>query len=55
LIAIHGGKSEGNMKDILKVDGGKVRRLSLSEKKLKTASKSHGPDLIRCLSNLLED
>ncbi|KAI5407612.1 phosphoinositide phospholipase C 6 [Lathyrus oleraceus] len=47
LITIHGGKSEGTMKDRLKVDGGKVRRLSLSEKKLKTASESHGPDLIR--------
>ncbi|CAI8597339.1 unnamed protein product [Vicia faba] len=47
LITIHGGKSHGTMKDKLKVDGGKVRRLSLSEKKLKTASESHGPDLIR--------
>ncbi|KAI5407616.1 hypothetical protein KIW84_053751 [Lathyrus oleraceus] len=55
LITIHGGKSEGTMKDRLKVDGGKVRRLSLSEKKLKTASESHGPDLIRYLSNFLQD
>ncbi|PNX71450.1 phosphoinositide phospholipase C, partial [Trifolium pratense] len=47
LITIHGGKSEGTMKDRLKVDDGKVRRLSLSEKKLKTASESHGADLIR--------
>jgi phosphatidylinositol phospholipase C delta len=54
LITIHGGKSEGTMKDRLKVDG-KVRRLSLSEKKLKTASESHGDELIRYLSNLLED
>ncbi|GAU37005.1 hypothetical protein TSUD_150420 [Trifolium subterraneum] len=47
LITIHGGKSEGCMKDSLKVDGGKVRRLSLCEKKLKTASESHGADLIK--------
>lgn len=47
LITIHGGKSEGTMKDRLKVDGGKVKRLSLSEKKLKSASESHGAELIR--------
>ncbi|XP_061376618.1 phosphoinositide phospholipase C 6-like [Gastrolobium bilobum] len=46
LITIYGGKSEGSMKDRLKIDS-KVRRLSLSEKKLKSASESHGADLIR--------
>lgn len=53
LITIHGGKSKGSMKDQLK-DDIKVRRLSLSEKKLKSASESHGADLIRYLSNLSE-
>lgn len=48
LITIHGGKSKGSMKDRLKVDG-EVKRLSLSEKKLKSASKSRGGDLIRYL------
>ncbi|TKY47542.1 Phosphoinositide phospholipase C 6 [Spatholobus suberectus] len=46
LITIHGGKSKGSMKDRLK-DNTKVRRLSLSEKKLKSASETHGADLIR--------
>lgn len=53
LIAIHGGKSKGSMKNRLK-DDVKVRRLSLSEKKLKSASESHGADLIRYLSNSFE-
>ncbi|XP_004500489.1 phosphoinositide phospholipase C 6 [Cicer arietinum] len=48
LITIHCGKSEGSMKDRLKVDhGGKVRRISLSEKTVKNACESHGADLIR--------
>ncbi|KAL9332613.1 hypothetical protein ACSQ67_002223 [Phaseolus vulgaris] len=46
LITIQGGKAKGSMKDQLK-DDIKVRRLSLSEKKLKSASESHGADLIR--------
>ncbi|OIV97419.1 hypothetical protein TanjilG_16180 [Lupinus angustifolius] len=46
LITIHGVKSKGTIKELLKVDG-KVRRLSLSEKKLKSASESHGTDIIR--------
>ncbi|KAK7281150.1 hypothetical protein RIF29_08876 [Crotalaria pallida] len=46
LITIHGGKSKGAMKERLKVDS-KVKRLSLSEKKLKSASESHGTDIIR--------
>ncbi|XP_027337550.1 phosphoinositide phospholipase C 6-like [Abrus precatorius] len=46
LITIYGGKSKGSMKDRLK-DDTKVRRLSLSEKKLKSACESHGADLIR--------
>lgn len=50
LITIHCGKSEGSMKDRLKVDhGGKVRRISLSEKTVKNACESHGADLIRYL------
>lgn len=54
LITIHGGKCKGSMKNQLKVDdGGKVIRLSLDEKKLKSACESHGADLIRYLSNLL--
>lgn len=48
LITIHGGKCKGSMKDQLKVDdSGKVIRLSLDEKKLKSACESHGADLIR--------
>ncbi|KAK7305874.1 hypothetical protein VNO77_43786 [Canavalia gladiata] len=46
LIAIHGGKSKGSMTDRLK-DDTKVKRLSLSEKILKSASESHGAELIR--------
>ncbi|KAK7317844.1 hypothetical protein RJT34_02414 [Clitoria ternatea] len=46
LITIHGGKSKGSMMDRLK-DDIKVRRLSLSEKKLKGACESHGAELIR--------
>lgn len=53
LITIHGGKTKGSIKDQLK-DDTKVKRLSLSEKKLKSASESHGADLIRYLSNLFE-
>lgn len=51
LITIHCGKSKGPMKDCLKVED-KVKRLSLSEKKLKSAFESHGVDLNRCVSNL---
>ncbi|RYQ83790.1 hypothetical protein Ahy_B10g102638 isoform A [Arachis hypogaea] len=47
LIAIHGGKSKGSVKDRLKADSEVVKRLSLSEKKLKSASESHGKDIIR--------
>ncbi|KAK7387457.1 hypothetical protein VNO78_28278 [Psophocarpus tetragonolobus] len=46
LIAIPGGKSKGSMKDRLK-DDNKVRRLSLSEKKLISASEFHATDIIR--------
>ncbi|MED6191905.1 hypothetical protein PIB30_004983 [Stylosanthes scabra] len=47
LIAIHGGKSKGSVKDRLKADSEVVKRLSLSEKKLKSASETHGRDIIR--------
>lgn len=47
LIAIHAGKPKGGLKEALKVGADKVRRLSLSEKALKKATKSHGMDVIR--------
>ncbi|KAI4306828.1 hypothetical protein L6164_030073 [Bauhinia variegata] len=46
LITIHGGKLKGHLKDTLKCDG-KVKRLSLSEQKLKKACESHGADIVR--------
>ncbi|KAA0031829.1 phosphoinositide phospholipase C 4-like isoform X2 [Cucumis melo var. makuwa] len=47
LIAIHAGKPKGGLKEALKVGADKVRRLSLSEKALKKATKAHGMDVIR--------
>ncbi|XP_022998188.1 phosphoinositide phospholipase C 4-like [Cucurbita maxima] len=47
LIAIHAGKPKGGLKEALKVGADKARRLSLSEKALKKATKSHGMDVIR--------
>ncbi|XP_050936333.1 phosphoinositide phospholipase C 4-like isoform X3 [Cucumis melo] len=47
LIAIHAGKPNGGLKEALKVGADKVRRLSLSEKALKKATKAHGMDVIR--------
>ncbi|MED6191906.1 hypothetical protein PIB30_004984 [Stylosanthes scabra] len=46
LITIHAGKSKGDFKEDLKVEG-KVKRLSLSESKLEKASESYGPDIVR--------
>ncbi|TVU27443.1 hypothetical protein EJB05_30054 [Eragrostis curvula] len=47
LITIHAGKPKGHMKDALKVDPEKVRRLSLSETQLTKAASSHGAEVIR--------
>ncbi|KAJ6948263.1 hypothetical protein NC651_002578 [Populus alba x Populus x berolinensis] len=47
LIAIHAGKPKGGLKEALKVDPNKVRRLSLSEQALEKASENHGTDVIR--------
>jgi len=47
LITIRAGKPKGSLKDALKVDPGKVRRLSLSEQQLAKASVSHGTDIVR--------
>jgi phosphatidylinositol phospholipase C delta len=47
LITIHAGKPKGHLRDALKVDPDKVRRLSLSETQLSKATISHGADIIR--------
>ena len=47
LIAIHAGKLKGGLKEWLRVDPDKVRRLSLSERELEKASETHGKDIIR--------
>ncbi|KAK9998364.1 hypothetical protein SO802_017967 [Lithocarpus litseifolius] len=47
LIAIHAGKPKGGLKEALKVELEKVRRLSLSEQALEKATSSHGMDVIR--------
>lgn len=47
LIAIHAGKPKGGLKDVLKVEPDKVRRLSLSEQTLEKAAESHVTDLVR--------
>lgn len=47
LITIHAGKPKGHLRDALKVDPDKVRRLSLSETQLTKATASHGADIIR--------
>jgi phosphatidylinositol phospholipase C, delta len=47
LITIHAGKPKGHLRDALKVDPEKVRRLSLSETQLAKATSSHGADVIR--------
>jgi hypothetical protein len=47
LITIHAGKPKGHLRDALKVDPEKVRRLSLSETQLAKAASSHGTDVIR--------
>ncbi|KAL6533123.1 1-phosphatidylinositol phosphodiesterase [Orobanche minor] len=47
LIAIHAGKGKGGMKDWLRVDHSKVRRLSLSEQELEKAIVTYGKDIVR--------
>ncbi|KAI4373396.1 hypothetical protein MLD38_011524 [Melastoma candidum] len=47
LIAIHAGKPKGGLKEQLKVEIDKVRRLSLSEQKLKKAADSHATEIVR--------
>uniref|UniRef100_A0A7N0U3S9 Phosphoinositide phospholipase C n=1 Tax=Kalanchoe fedtschenkoi TaxID=63787 RepID=A0A7N0U3S9_KALFE len=47
LIAIHAGKPKGGLKEALKVEPDKVRRLSLSEQALEKATMSHGTDVVR--------
>ncbi|XP_078446454.1 phosphoinositide phospholipase C 4-like [Wolffia australiana] len=47
LITIAAGKPKGTLKDALKVDPDKVRRLSLSEQELVKATLSHGKDVMR--------
>jgi phosphatidylinositol phospholipase C delta len=47
LIAIRAGKPKGSLKEALKVEEDKVRRLSLSEQEIEKASESLRTDLIR--------
>ncbi|KAI3772230.1 hypothetical protein L6452_03411 [Arctium lappa] len=47
LIAIHAGKPKGGLKDALKVEKDKVRRLSLSEQALEKAAENHDQDVVR--------
>ncbi|KAL6581218.1 1-phosphatidylinositol phosphodiesterase [Orobanche minor] len=47
LIAIHAGKGKGGMKDWLRVDPDKVRRLSLSEQELEKAITTYSKDIVR--------
>ncbi|KAB1201432.1 Phosphoinositide phospholipase C 4 [Morella rubra] len=47
LIAIPAGKPKGGLKEALKVEINKVRRLSLSEHALEKAASSHGMDVVR--------
>ncbi|KAG2669958.1 hypothetical protein I3760_14G061100 [Carya illinoinensis] len=47
LIAIHAGKPKGGLKEALKVELNKFRRLSLSEQALEKAVSSQGTDVVR--------
>ncbi|XP_059627979.1 phosphoinositide phospholipase C 6-like [Cornus florida] len=47
LIAIHAGKPKDGLKGALKIEIGKIRRLSLSEQALEKAAASFGTDLLR--------
>ncbi|KAE8714835.1 Phosphoinositide phospholipase C 6 [Hibiscus syriacus] len=47
LITIRAGKPKGGLKEALKVDADKVRRVSMSEQQLEKAAGSHGLDVVR--------
>ncbi|OMO84338.1 C2 calcium-dependent membrane targeting [Corchorus capsularis] len=47
LIAIHAGKLKGGLDNWLSDDPRKVRRLSLSEQELESATKTHGTKIVR--------
>ena len=47
LIAIHAGKPKGGLKEALKVEKDKVRRLSLAEQALERAVERHQQDIVR--------
>ncbi|CAI0540680.1 unnamed protein product, partial [Linum tenue] len=47
LIAIQAGKAKSGLKQALRVDCAKVKRLSLSEQKLEKAAENHGEEVIR--------
>ncbi|CAA3025889.1 phosphoinositide phospholipase C 2 [Olea europaea subsp. europaea] len=47
LIGIHAEKVKSNLRESLRLEQGKVRRLSLSEQELKDAAKDHGDHLVR--------
>lgn len=47
IIAIHAGKLKGGLDNWLRDDPNKVRRLSLSEQELESATKTHGTKIVR--------
>ncbi|CAN1809058.1 Phosphoinositide phospholipase C 2 [Linum perenne] len=47
LIAIHAGKAKGGIENMLSIEENKVRRLSMSEQELETASKTHATSIVR--------
>ncbi|KAJ8769812.1 hypothetical protein K2173_007672 [Erythroxylum novogranatense] len=47
LITIHAGKPKGGLKEALKVEPNRVRRLSLNELALEKATEHHGKDVIK--------
>ncbi|KAK1434841.1 hypothetical protein QVD17_00595 [Tagetes erecta] len=51
VIAIHAGKPKNGLKDALKVENDKIRRLSLPEQALEKAAEKHGQDLVRFTQN----
>ncbi|GLT48754.1 hypothetical protein SLA2020_223610 [Shorea laevis] len=51
LISIHAEKPKGELKDALKVELDKVKRISLSEGKLKRAALSHAIEVVRFTQN----
>ncbi|KAL7265548.1 hypothetical protein ACSBR1_003346 [Camellia fascicularis] len=47
LITIHAGKAKGEIKEWLRVDTDKVRRISLNEQKLEKTVSTNGTDIVR--------